>query len=183
MDKGQLTMGQMSPMWNSCSKPFGFCKDRVLRETCLAPSLPLLSRPNLIGQDLRTRNLVVFKGNGFMAFELSFKTPRLHISTPLEIVTSCWQVTQREPALFLRGLWTSQIIAHDYCKETSMDNFTCVPLWSHYKVPYAKSCPLEWMKLLFVLWVESYFSAACAQECVCVCLLDERETVVLLKLI
>lgn len=27
----------------------------------------------------------------------------------------------------------------------------------HYKVPYAQSCPFEWMKLLYVLWLESCY--------------------------
>lgn len=70
------------------------------RELRLLP----LSRLKLIGQDLRTRNLVVFKGNGFMALDYLFKTPRLHISTPLQIVTPRWPGTQRESAWLLRGL-------------------------------------------------------------------------------
>lgn len=98
---------------HSCCKPFGFCKDRVLCEPCVAPRR-LLSQPNLISQDLRTRCSCCFQREWLYGFELSFKTPRLHNSTTLEIVTFCRRATQKELDSS-RGCKRARLV-DDYCK-------------------------------------------------------------------
>lgn len=94
------TVGQMSPFCPlSCSKPLVLCKAWVLfvtmscsKSTSVISAVPYRSR-------FKDPQSCCFVREWLYGFELSLETPRLHISTPLEIVTLCWQVTQRKPAL------------------------------------------------------------------------------------